>query len=251
MNLNEITETGFYKAINDEKPTIIFEVIKNTDEEWLRDNPQAILLIDEWGYEYTDDDDRRHYETFGNLIQVQNADKIEVEKMTENFIISGRAGNCLTEDKPTYKEKFEQSQKENEELKSLCEKYGKINEQETKDYAELKEKYNKMVEISKENLIKYEDLRIDNQKLIMEIGGLKSQLDFEAQKQEILFKENVELKSYIKEDLVPHTKIYIQALEEIREIATDLKQTKIPYCQIEEQIQDIIIKVIGGKQCQQ
>lgn len=42
MNLNEITETGFYKAINDEKPTFIFEVIKNTDEEWLRDNPQAI-----------------------------------------------------------------------------------------------------------------------------------------------------------------------------------------------------------------
>lgn len=88
---------------------------------------------------------------------------------------------------------------------------------------ELKEKYNKMVEISKENLIKYEDLRIENQKLIMEIENLKSQLDFEAQKQEILFKRNVELKSYIKEDLVPHTKIYIQALEEIKaELKDDL-----------------------------
>lgn len=86
-------------------------------------------MIDEWGYEYTDDDDRRHYETFGNLIQVQNADKIEVEKMTENFIISGRAGNCLTEDKPTYKEKFEQLQKENEELKRVVKTSEKIFEE--------------------------------------------------------------------------------------------------------------------------
>lgn len=38
---------------------------------------------------------------------------------------------------------------------------------------------------------------------------------------------------------------YKHALEEIREIATDLKQTKIPYCQIEEQIQDIITEAIG------
>ena len=64
------------------------------------------MLVDEWGYEYTDDDDRRHYETFGSLTQVQNADEIEVEKMTENFVVSGLAGNHLTEDKLTYKEKY-------------------------------------------------------------------------------------------------------------------------------------------------
>lgn len=106
MKLNEVKEIGFYKAIKDERPNYIFEVIKNTNKEWLKDNPKAIFLVDEWGYEYTDDDDRRHYETFGSLMQVQNADEIEVEKMTENFVISGQTGNHLTEDKPTYKEKY-------------------------------------------------------------------------------------------------------------------------------------------------
>ena len=106
MKLNEVKEIGFYRAIKDERPDYIFEVIKNTDEEWLKDNPKATLLVDEWGYEYTDDDDRRHYETFGSLTQVQNADEIEVEKMTENFVVSGLAGNHLTEDKLTYKEKY-------------------------------------------------------------------------------------------------------------------------------------------------
>ena len=105
MKLNEIKKVGFYRAINDKKPNYIFEVFKNTDKEWLKDNPQAKLLVDEWGYEYTDEEDRRHYETFGRLMQVQNADKIEVKKMTESFVISGKSGNHLTENKPTYKEK--------------------------------------------------------------------------------------------------------------------------------------------------
>lgn len=103
--LNELTEVGFYRKIDDERPNYIYEVIKNTDEEWLKDNPEATLLVDEWGYEYTDDDDRRHYETFGRLTQVQNADEIEVEKMIENFVMSGKGGARLTEDKLTYKEK--------------------------------------------------------------------------------------------------------------------------------------------------
>lgn len=34
---------------------------------------------------------------------------------------------------------LEETREENERLKALCEKYGKINEQETKDYAELKQ----------------------------------------------------------------------------------------------------------------
>ena len=105
MELNEVKEIGFYRAIKDKRPNYIFEIIENTDKEWLKDNPNAKLLVDEWGYEYTDNDDRRHYETFGSLMQVQDADEIEVEKMTENFVISGQAGNHLTEDKLTYKEK--------------------------------------------------------------------------------------------------------------------------------------------------
>ena len=119
MKLNEVKEIGFYRAIKDERPNYIFEIIKNTDEEWLKDDPKAVFLVDEWGYEYTDDDDRRHYETFGNLIQVQYADEIEVEKMTENFVISGKAGNHLTEDKPTYKEKYLKMKNQTKEIEKI------------------------------------------------------------------------------------------------------------------------------------
>ena len=76
-------------------------------------------MVDEWGYEYTDDDDRRHYETFGRLMQVQNADEIQVEKMTENFVISGLAGNHLTEDKPTYKEKYLKIKNQTKEIEKI------------------------------------------------------------------------------------------------------------------------------------
>lgn len=118
MKLNQIKEIGFYKAVNDTTPEYIYEVINNTDEEWLKENPEAKLLIDEWGYEYTDDDERRHYETFGNLIQVKYADDIEVEKMPENFLISGDCGTHLTEDKLTYKQKYNNTINQ---IKEICE----------------------------------------------------------------------------------------------------------------------------------
>lgn len=118
MKLNQIKETGFYKAVNDATPEYIYEVIDNTDEEWLKENPEAKLLIDEWGYEYTDNDERRHYETFGNLIQVRYADDIEVEKMPENFLISGDCGTHLTEDKLTYKQKYNNIINQ---IKEMCE----------------------------------------------------------------------------------------------------------------------------------
>lgn len=118
MKLNQIKEIGFYKAINDTIPEYIYEVINNTNEEWLKEEPEAKLLIDEWGYEYTDNDERRHYETFGNLIQVKYADDIEVEKMPENFLISGDCGTHLTEDKLTYKQKYNNIINQ---IKEMCE----------------------------------------------------------------------------------------------------------------------------------
>ena len=117
MKLNEVNEIGFYRAINDDKSNFIFEVIENTDDNWLKDDPNAKLLVDEWGYEYTDTDDRKHYETFGTLIQVQYADEIEVEKINKKFIVSGKAGTHLTEDKTTYKEKIN---KINTLVKDFC-----------------------------------------------------------------------------------------------------------------------------------
>ena len=56
MKLNEVTEPGFYVGELDTKREIVFEVIKNTDEEWLKETPEQTLLIDEWTYEYTDEE---------------------------------------------------------------------------------------------------------------------------------------------------------------------------------------------------
>ena len=151
--------------------------------------------------------------------------------------------NCIWKQKARLEQENEELKRKYEENKTVILQLQQWQDEDLRQIAELKQKYEKMVEISKENLIKYEDLRIDNQKLIMEIEGLNSQIDFEAQKQEILFKENVELKSYIKEDLVPHTKIYIQALEEIREIVSGNYETLDP--QAKQEIQNIITETIG------
>lgn len=83
MKLNEINEIGFYKELYDKKPDYIFEVIENTDEEWLKDEPEQNLLIDEWLFDYVDNDDRFHYGCAGNLVAVENADDIEVVKITD------------------------------------------------------------------------------------------------------------------------------------------------------------------------
>ena len=107
MKLNEITEIGFYCSPNDEERNYIYEVINNTDEEWLKDAPDQKFLIDEWIFDYIDNDDRYHYGTAGNLISVLNADDIEVVKITDKkYKIQGGCGEYLIEDKLSYKEKL-------------------------------------------------------------------------------------------------------------------------------------------------
>ena len=107
MKLNEITEIGFYCSPNDEERNYIYEVINNTDEEWLKDAPDQKFLIDEWIFDYIDNDDRYHYGTAGNLISVLNADDIEVVKITDKkYKIEGGCGEYLIEDKLSYKEKL-------------------------------------------------------------------------------------------------------------------------------------------------
>ena len=120
MKLNEITETGFYYQPEDTNRDYIYEVIKNTDEEWLKDNPDHKFLIDEWLFDYIDHDDRANYGTAGNLIAVENADPVEVVKITDKkYKIQGRCGECLIEDKLTYKEKLEK-------IKKICDKASTI-----------------------------------------------------------------------------------------------------------------------------
>ena len=142
MKLNEITETGFYTSELDTERETIFEVIKNTDEVWLKEAPEQTLLIDEWTYEYTDEDGRKHYEIYsGNLVSVVNAEPFDVVKITDTkYIISGKFGTHLMEDKPTRLEiaeqQLDQLKQINEELKKEKEKLKKqlkAKEQESKE----------------------------------------------------------------------------------------------------------------------
>ena len=122
MKLNEITETGYYTGELDTERETIFEVIKNTDEVWLKEAPEQTLLIDEWTYEYTDEDGRKHYEIYGgNLVAVVNAEPFDVVKIMDmRYIISGKMGTHLMEDKPTRLEIAEQ------QLNQLKEKNEKL-----------------------------------------------------------------------------------------------------------------------------
>ena len=118
MKLNEITETGYYTCELDAERETIFEVIKNTDEIWLKEAPEQTLLIDEWTYKYTDEDGRKHYEIYGgNLVSVVNAEPFDVVKITDTkytmdvsdpTIASKCNGTSMMEDKPTRLETAEQ-----------------------------------------------------------------------------------------------------------------------------------------------
>ena len=111
MKLNEIKEKGFYRLINDDNIEIIFEVIENTDEEQLKECPNKTLLIDEWHYDYTDNDDRKVYSTGGLLIPVISQESLDVIKIKNKYKIYGNMGSYLIEDKLTYKEKYEHLKK--------------------------------------------------------------------------------------------------------------------------------------------
>ena len=118
MKLNEIIETGYYTRELDTERETIFEVIENTDEVWLKEAPEQTLLIDEWTYEYTDEDGRKHYEIYGgNLVSVVNAEPFDVVKITDTkytmdvsdpTIASKCNGTSMMEDKPTRLEIAEQ-----------------------------------------------------------------------------------------------------------------------------------------------
>lgn len=96
MKLNEVKKVGFYTT-NLAKRETLYEVIKDKE----------ILLIDTWTYDYTDADDRKHYECDGSMYSVEFADEIEVFEVKDtNYNVSGSSGSHLTESKPTYKEKF-------------------------------------------------------------------------------------------------------------------------------------------------
>lgn len=106
MKLNEIKEVGFYTTDLKNKE-VIYEVLENTDEVWLKEEPDETLLIDEWTYTGIDAHDRKVYKCLGgNLISVKFAEPIKVIKITDTKYSTpyGNSGAFMHEEKPTYKE---------------------------------------------------------------------------------------------------------------------------------------------------
>ena len=163
MKLNEIKEVGFYHEVNDLERKVIYEVMENADEDWLKEDPEATLLIDTWHYEYKDESDRDRYSVDGNLLTLYlNESDIDVVKIEDTkYKVFGESGQFLIEDKPTYKELFKHKEKECENLKAeekylkqCCQKAGEELAKHSFDYdgkeknlvvqaIELNEKYEK------------------------------------------------------------------------------------------------------------
>ena len=226
MKLNEITETGYYTCELDTERETIFEVIKNTDEVWLKEAPEQTLLIDEWTYEYTDEDGRKHYEIYGgNLVSVVNAEPFDVVKITDTkYTISGKMGTHLMEDKPTRLEIVEQQLKHKEQE---CERL-------KKEVSLLKESNSKLQQIEDVNsLEKYylhqlDKLKQINEELQKENEKLKKQLQVKEQECEELKKivneaknSSLDLKSFLVGEAVQHE--YEQQLDQLK---AELEQEK-------------------------
>lgn len=118
--LKDINETGFYCSVDDTECLYIYEVINNVSQEWIKKDPKAKLLIDQWIYDYTDYDDRKVYGTSGNLEATYcNRYTGKVYKIEDTkFKIFGNCRQFLMEDKPTYKEQLARKTQECEALKS-------------------------------------------------------------------------------------------------------------------------------------
>ena len=99
MKIKDIIETGFYvfPSLENTEDEVIFEVIKNTDEAWVKEEPKATLLVDEWCFDSIDEG-HRIYQTSGNLqtlyLDLANCD---VEKTNRRFKVFGNMGAFLKE----------------------------------------------------------------------------------------------------------------------------------------------------------
>ena len=95
MKLKDIKETGFYimLAYKDTEDEIIYEATENTDNEWLKDDPDAKIVMDEW---YFDDEEngKKIYQTSGGIYSLGlDLAEIEVEKVDKHFETFG-TGRC-------------------------------------------------------------------------------------------------------------------------------------------------------------
>lgn len=99
MKVKDITETGFYTISEyvDTENEQIFEVIKNTDEEWVKENPDAKLLVDTWYFDYKDGE-TKIFQADGTLqVLYLDLSNIDVEKTNRRFEVFGNMGAFLKE----------------------------------------------------------------------------------------------------------------------------------------------------------
>lgn len=104
MKLGDVTEVGFYKEVCGED---IWECFENTDsdEEFRKAEP---LLLSRWYYDYVDENDRKVYRCHGLLHCIgRDYPDLDVEKVDQEYEVSGSMGHKLIEKKPTYKQRFE------------------------------------------------------------------------------------------------------------------------------------------------
>lgn len=162
--LKDINETGFYCAVDDTERLYLYEVINNTNKEWLKKDSQAKLLIDEWIYDYTDYDDRKVYFTSGNLeATYNNTSTGKVYKIEDKkFKIYGNYRQFLVEDKLTYKEQLARKTQEYEQIKEKYEALKLENQEGYEIVAELKHECEELKE-------KYEEIKEDRYNLNMEM----------------------------------------------------------------------------------
>ena len=99
MKLKDIKETGFYimLAYKDTEDEIIDEATENTDNEWLQDDPDAKIVIDEWYFDH-EENGKKIYQTSGGIYALGlDLAEIEVEKVDKQFETFGTGGCFLKE----------------------------------------------------------------------------------------------------------------------------------------------------------
>ena len=99
MKIKDIKETGFYIMLTykDTEEEIIYEAIENTDNEWLKDDPDAKIVIDEWYFDH-EENGKKIYQTSGGIYSLGlDLVEIEVEKVDKQFETFGTGGCFLKE----------------------------------------------------------------------------------------------------------------------------------------------------------
>lgn len=107
MKLGSINKAGYFKIIGDNEINTLYEVYENSDKAWLEEEPAEKYLLEEWTYDYSDEDDRKVYSSNGTCIGILNLDVLladtDVEEIGDKYVWEN---DCLREDKPTYKERY-------------------------------------------------------------------------------------------------------------------------------------------------